>query len=335
MTKKYITIKILVITLIVFSPHWVKAHVKWFTTVEPEKKNLQDIINPLFMMVALLSAILLAILPFVLAKMTEWKWSQKTEARLKSYNNYSQYILKYGTAISLTLQILSGTLFAPEFPIQSEIIIWMIWGIIISLTIPHYIATKIGAFGILSLYSWLTIEKCFTCTIDYIFYVAIAIALFLSHTKKEKWGIPILYFGTGFSLCWVAIEKLVYPLMAVDVVIKHSVPTFGFTPDVFILLCAFIEIIIGYLLLIGILNRTLAVIVTIVFILTTLIFGIPEIIGHFMLHIVLIVFLIEGATDYPMPIKIHEKRIKQVFFIFINFFFMLFTMLSLYYVYMK
>lgn len=125
MIKKYITLNILVL-LIFFSPHWVQAHVKWFTTVVPEKKNLENIINPLFLIVALLSAIILAMLPFILAKMNEWKWAQKTEIRLKSYDTHTKYILKYGTAIALIIQILSGTIFAPEFPIKSEILTWII-----------------------------------------------------------------------------------------------------------------------------------------------------------------------------------------------------------------
>ncbi|WP_238174878.1 hypothetical protein [Bacillus thuringiensis] len=334
MIRKYITLNIIII-LICLSPHRTQAHVKWFTTIVPEKKNLEDIINPLFLIVALLSAVTIAILPFILAKMNECRWSQKIEIRLKSFDIYTNYILKYGTATALTIQILSGTIFAPEFPIQSGIIKVIILGIISLLIIPHYIGTTISALGIIGLYIWLTVDTGFLRTIDYIFYIAIAISLLLSHRKYKKISIPILYFGTGFSLFWVAIEKLVYPSMAMDILIKHYIPTFGFTPDIFIVLCAFIEIVIGYLLIIGILNRTLSIIVTTIFTLTTLIFGVIEVIGHFILHILLIIFLIEGAKDYPMPIRLHKNIISQVFFLFFNFFFLLFTMLTLYYISMN
>ncbi|EEM79981.1 hypothetical protein bthur0011_60870 [Bacillus thuringiensis serovar huazhongensis BGSC 4BD1] len=120
-----------------------------------------------------------------------------------------------------------------------------------------------------------------------------------------------------------------------DILIKHHIHTFGFTPDIFIVLCAFIEIVIGYLLIIGILNRTLSIIVTAIFTLTTLIFGVVEVFGHFILHILLIIFLIEGAKDYPMPIRLHKNIILQVFFLFFNFFFLLFTILTLYYISMN
>ncbi|TXR68244.1 hypothetical protein [Bacillus sp. AR18-7] len=158
------------------------------------------------------------------------------------------------------------------------------------------------------MFSWITLINCFACTIDYIFYIAISISLFFSNEKDKKWNIPTLYYFTGFSLCWVAIEKLIYLLMAIDVVVKHEVPTFGFS------------------LFIDILNRTLAVAITIIFILTTLIFGILEIVGH----IVLIVFLIEGTTHYPLLISRCKTRKQKIIFIVSSFFLGLFTMVFLY-----
>lgn len=332
MTKKPLYIIACLIPLFLFTPYFVNAHVKWFTTVEPVKSPIQDTVSIMFILVALLSATILTVLPFIITKMKRWIWAQKCEVKLQSYAPYSESILKYGTAIALIIQVLSGTIFALEFPTQSEIIIWVIWGIIIALIIPHDIATKVGSLGILCLFCWITIDNCLECTIDYIFYIAIAINLFFS-SKLKKWKIPILYFFTGFSLCWVAMEKVVYPLMAIDVVIKHEVPTFGFPPDVFVLLCAFIEFVIGYLLFIGILNRTLAVVVTTIFIMTSLLFGVTEIIGHFMLHIVLIIFLFEGTNNYSMPIKLCNNKTQQVVFIFVQFILGLLALLLLYYIF--
>src|SRR5690606_25325319 len=81
--------------------------------------------------------------------------------------------------------------------------------------------------------------------------------------------------------------KWVYPGMSLDIVVNHHVPTFGFAPAVFIVMAAFIEFVVGYLLVVGILNRVLGFVVTVIFILTTMLFGFTEIIGHFMIHIVL------------------------------------------------
>ncbi len=63
-------------------------------------------------------------------------------------------------------------------------------------------------------------------------------------------------------------------------------------------MAAFIEFVVGYLLVVGILNRVLGLVVTLIFIMTTMLFGFTEIIGHFMIHIVLFIFIIEGVSFY-------------------------------------
>ncbi|MFZ3590744.1 hypothetical protein ACOI1C_16195, partial [Bacillus sp. DJP31] len=65
-------------------------------------------------------------------------------------------------------------------------------------------------------------------------------------------GLPILYLGTGLSLCWIAVEKWVYPELTISIIQHHGVPKFGFPYDIFIVLAAFIEFIVGYLLVVGI-----------------------------------------------------------------------------------
>ena len=95
--------------------------------------------------------------------------------------------------------------------------------------------------------------------LDYGFYLAIIGVFLVGRTKLEKTGFPFLYLGTGLSLCWVAVEKWVYPYMTTDIIERHGVPTFGFAPELFVVLSAFIEFVVGYLLVVGILNRLLAV----------------------------------------------------------------------------
>ncbi|MEK3887842.1 hypothetical protein [Bacillus sp. FSL K6-3431] len=96
-------------------------------------------------------------------------------------------------------------------------------------------------------------------------------------------------------------------------------------------MAAIIEFIVGYLLVVRILNRVLGIVVTIIFILTTMLFGFTEIIGHFMIHIVLIIFIIEGVSFYNPPIKIHKSATDQFIFDFLNFLFVISTFLLIYY----
>lgn len=327
--KKIFALLIVIGTLM--SPFLTEAHVKWFTKVVPHKESIEHILSPLFMSLALIAAIVLASLTLLIPKTDGWKQIKKWDENLSSLRKYSRYILKYGTAIALIIQVSNGTLFAPELPINHSLAIVFTWISIGCLLIPHHIATKAGAAVLLGLFVYITLDHGIFYMLDYGFYIAIIGVLLIGKTKYEKIGFPFLYLGTGLSLCWVAVEKWVFPSMSLDIVVNHHVPTFGFEPSVFIVMAAFIEFVVGYLLVVGILNRVLGFVVTVIFILTTMLFGMKEVIGHFMVHIVLIIFIIEGVSFYNPPIKMHKTKIDQFIFVFLNFIFVLATFVLIYY----
>jgi len=83
---------------------------------------------------------------------------------------------------------------------------------------------------------------------------------------------------------------------------------------------AFVEFALGYLLIICLLQRPLALVITLVFFSTTLVFGKVEIIGHTLAHGALIVFLLEGPGKlYKAPIKFHDKLSLRTAFGAVNF----------------
>lgn len=329
MKKSFLSILFLII--IFLTPSFAGAHVKWFTKLEPEKISIEQILSPLFISVALLSAVILALLPQIMDKLLVIPFAKKLDTKLSDWRKYSRYILKYGTALCLTIQVISGTMFAPEFHIEHTWQMIFMWMTIGALVIPSNYATKLGATMMFILFSYIWINTGWFHMLDYGFYIAIIGVLLIGHTKFENWGFPFLYLGTGLSLCWVAVEKWVYPSMTLDIIHHHGVPTFGFDPVSFTVLAAFIEFLIGYLLVIGILNRLLGLVVTIVFVLTTMLFGVTEVIGHAMIHVILVIFIIEGVSFYQPPIKIHKTRWDQMIFVFLNFIFVLSTFLLIYY----
>jgi hypothetical protein len=316
---------------LILTPFYTQAHVKWFTEVAPQKETIENILSPLFMVLALVAAVVLASLTLIIPKTTEWPVIKKWDDFLSGFRKYSRYILKYGTAVALIIQIANGTLFAPEFHVDTVFMTVLVWLTIGLLLIPHHIATKIGAAILLYLFIHVTFDQGIFYMLDYGFYVAIIGVLLVGSTKLEKVGFPFLYLGTGLSLCWVAVEKWVYPTMSLDIVANHQVPTFGFEPAAFIVMAAFVEFVVGYLLVVGILNRVLGFIVTTIFILTTMLFGFTEVVGHFMIHIVLIIFIIEGVSFYNPPIKMHKTKTDQFIFVFLNFIFVLATFVLIYY----
>lgn len=333
MRKTYAAIFCLFLSMIaiVATPTIVEAHVKWFTEETPEKESIFHLMSPLFMSLAIFISLLLAALTQVLPALTNLKFLQKIDSKLDHLRKYSIIILKYGMAAAMLIQVLSGSRFVPEFEIQTQTETLLIWSSILLLLIPHHLATKAGALVILWLLVDLTIDVGLFHMLDYGFYLAIVGVLLLERTRLQKWGFPFLYLGTGLSLCWVAVEKWVYPTMALDIIKQHGVPTFGFAPETFIVMAAFIEFVVGYLLVVGILNRLLSFVLTGIFVSTTMLFGMTELVGHFMIHIILIIFIVEGVSFYHPPIAIHKSKLNQMVFVSLNFIFVLATIMLLYY----
>lgn len=135
----------------------------------------------------------------------------------------------------------------------------------------------------------------------------------------------------GFSLCWVALEKIVYPQWALYLLDQHPQLTLGLEMRFFLLAAAFVEFSLGYLLIINLLQRPLALVITIVFFLTTTVFGKLEVIGHTPIHAALIVFLLQGpGTTWQPPIACHRKLGLRTAFAAVNFALLLALLLPLY-----
>ncbi|MEC5423508.1 hypothetical protein QGM71_08365 [Virgibacillus sp. C22-A2] len=329
MNRRLLFITVLLCTML--APLISSAHVKWFTEEAASKESIVNILSPFFIAFALLVAIVLATIPQLLPSLMNLEIAKKIEEKLAGLRIYSGHLLKYGTALALAIQSFSGSMFAPEFSITEPSQQIAFWFAIVLLLIPHHYATKLASIVLLSLFIMVWSYTGWFHMLDYGFYMAIFFVLLVGKSKWENWGFPFLYLGTGLSLCWVAVEKWVYPAMTLDIIERHAVPTFGFEPSIFIVMAAFIEFVVGYLLVVGILNRLLAALVTILFILTSMLFGITEIIGHAMIHIILLIFIIEGVSFYYPPIKMHKSRIDQMIFVFLNFLFVLATFILIYF----
>jgi hypothetical protein len=313
------------------APLTVEAHVKWFTGLQPEKETMTAILSPLFMLLAFCISMLLALLTQLLPVLSDWKLMKTADHRLDQLRKYSVIILKYGMAAALMVQVLSGSLFVPEFEIQTQLQTILLWVSVALLLIPHHLATKAAALITLYLFIQVTATAGWFHMLDYGFYLAIIFALLVEKTRFAALGFPLLYLGTGLSLCWVAVEKWVYPAMAIDIIHGHGVPTFGFAPSAFVVMAAFIEFVVGYLLVVGILNRLLSLVLTGIFVSTTMLFGITELVGHFMIHVVLLIFIIEGVSFYEPPISMHKTKLNQMIFVSLNFIFVLSTFVLIYY----
>src|SRR5690606_15937572 len=118
----------------------------------------------------------------------------------------------------------------------------------------------------------------------------------------------------------VAFEKMIYPYWGLEVLASQPALTMGLPHDFFLLACAFIEFTLGYMLIICLLQRPLAAIITIVFFITTSFFGKTEVVGHTILHGALLVFIVKGpGHHYHAPIRFHKNLWMRNIFAIANF----------------
>ncbi|HEX6041646.1 MAG TPA: hypothetical protein VFZ20_26575, partial [Longimicrobium sp.] len=118
---------------------------------------------------------------------------------------------------------------------------------------------------------------------------------------------------------------------ALYVLDQHPQLALGFDVRFFLLGAAFVEFSLGYLLIINLLQRPLALVITLVFFTTTLVFGKLEVIGHTPIHAALVVFLLEGqGSVYRPPITFHKRMGLRTAFAAVNFAVLLAILLPLY-----
>ncbi|MFC4735014.1 DoxX family membrane protein [Bacillus daqingensis] len=317
--------------IIVLLPVSAAAHVKWFTEEEAERAPIEAIMSPAFMLTAILAAVLLSLLPGLLDAMKKRRPFVKLDKRIASLRHYTFTLLQYGTAAAFLIQFIQGGLFAPELLELQGVLAAVTAGMVVLLLIPLRVTVRIASGILIGLYSYSVMDFGWLHMLDYVFYLGIAFVLLFYKTRLQQWNYPVLYLTTGLSLCWVAAEKWVYPDMAENVILNHGVPTFGFSPDLFAMLTGFIEFTVGYLLIVGMLNRVLAVVLTGIFIGTAFLFGWLELVGHFPIHVILLTFIIEGSAFYRPPVAYHQRTWQKMVYVSVHFLFALALILLLYY----
>lgn len=281
------------------------AHVKWFShfTYADRPRTVAEVMTPTFLALALLSTVVIGALVFVDRWLRHTSFGQRTEAWLDRYRDESSVVLRVGAGATMLMAWQAGTLLAPELPAVSEAFGWLQFVVVLLLLIPQTVPLGGAVLGGLWLYA--AAKFGLFHLLDYAFYLGIAFALLVARSENERWralGLPALYLSVGFSLFWVALEKLVYPDWALYVLSQHPQLAMGFPLEFFLVGAAFVELSLGHLLILGLLGRSLALTITIVFMITSSVFGGKlEIMGHTPVHAALVVFILEGPGHVYRP----------------------------------
>ncbi|MBC1520290.1 hypothetical protein HB912_01360 [Listeria aquatica] len=274
----------------------VLGHVKWFTTVEPVRNSLAEIWNPATIFYFILSIIFIFF--FYLATPYLSKSTFLSGSSIQRVNR--ETVFRVGIGLAIAISMLTKHVLVPD--VGGSLILYILMGIAaLMLFIPTEITQITGLFSILLLFIWDVVELGIHCSIDYLFYIGIMITLFAFITDRNELKVRPLEILTGLSLLWVAAEKLVYSNMSLDIVHHYGLYTFGFSQEHFVVCAAFVEMVIGFVLITGYFRKIISFILTLVFLATNLIFGLSEILAHMPLHIIFIYLILNQEKIKNSP----------------------------------
>lgn len=303
--------------------HAAHAHVKWFSDYRYDQKPItfSELNTPTFWSLLLLSAVTIGALVVLNFYLARWAPYRQLNDRLASYADQAPLIIRIFAGASHLLAWQAGAMIAPELKIISP---WVGgFQYVIALLLLFRSTTWLAGIGMIAVYLTAATQYGFFHLLDYFSYLAAGYYLIVAYSKKSQLratGIPALYAGLGFTLCWVALEKFFYPGWGMQVLKQAQPLTMGLDPHFFLMGCAFVEFCLGYLLIICVLERPLALTITLVFFTTTSFFGKTELVGHNLIHGILIVFILVGPGRYfTPPIAFHKKLAMRIAFAVVNF----------------
>lgn len=310
------------------------AHVKWFSGFSFRDRPLtfSEVATPTFWVLAALSAAVVGAFVVLDRWLEKQPLYERFNRAVEQRRGKAGPILRAATGASLLLSWQADTLLAPDLALGAPWLGWVQFAAAVLLVFGRTV--PLAGLLVLGLYATAAVRHGLFYLFDYAVFAGVGYALLVSRARPERVrasALPALYATTGFSLCWLALEKLVYPGWVGYVVAQNPQLALGLDPAFFITAAAFVEFSLGFLLLVGVLSRALAVVITLVFLTTTLIFGKPEVIGHTILHGALLVFLLEGPGHaFRPPIALHRTTPWRVAFASVNLFVVLLLMLVVY-----
>lgn len=303
-------------------PSAAHAHVKWFSefSFADRPLRLAEAVTPTVVALLVFSMVVIGALVWVDRRVATSTWYERLDAWLASYRDRSLLVLRVGAGATLLLAWQDDSIFVPELAVPNAWVGWAQFGLALLLLSRR--TTPVAGAGLLALYAYGFALFRPLHMLDYVFFAGVGFYLLVASNPSERisaLGLPALYLSVGFSLCWVALEKLIYPDWGLYVLSQTPQLTLGFDIDFFLTAASFVEFSLGYLLIICLLQRPMALAITLVFFTTTLFFGKVEVIGHTLIHAALIVFLIEGpGTVYSAPYTFHKRPSLRTAFASVN-----------------
>ncbi len=309
------------------------GHVKWFSgyTFLDQPLTVGEALTPLFFGLTLLSVVVIGSGVLFEKKLQDSRWYQRANAFLGLFKKNSTLIIRIATGAVLLLSWQANTLLMPDLPVDASWITWYELVLAILLVIPRTVPWA-GAGLILLLGIGLLQFGAFHI-LDHTLFLGVGYFLLTSRVSsgmQKPNRYQVLYGTLGFTICWLAIEKIIYPQWGLAILEQNTQLALGFNHAFFLTSTAFVEFSLGFMLIIGLLSRPLAIIIPTVFLLTTLIFGKIEVIGHIMIYAILAVILLQPRDAYSGPRKFKRSTVRRLVHTTAQFAVLLLILISVY-----
>lgn len=320
--RRLLIIALLLVGLLTL-PTIAEAHVKWFSdfSFTDRPLPLSEAVTPLFLGMAALSFVVIGVLVIVDRSLETAPWYTRINNWLDARKDKAHLVMRVTTGATLLMSWQADALLVPELDIAGAWVGWFQFAIALLLLFRE--TTPVAGVGLVQLYLIGVTQYGIFYMLDYALFLGVAWFLIVNNLPNALMrgtGIPALYIAVGFSLIWVGLEKIIYPQWSFYILEQNPQLTLGFPVDFFLMAAAFVEIALGYLLVIGLLGRPLSLVITLVFFTTTLVFGKVEVIGHTIIHGALIAFLLQGPGEvYKTPVTLHERLPLRTAFASVNF----------------
>jgi len=304
-------------------------HVKWFThDYQWTPLPMAKVITPAFLFWMCFTLVVLLVLSLSNHWVERLQIVKKVHDLLNRLKPHTLLILRIGLGLGLSLQLFTGSYLAPTLVSDQ----WWVYAAlaIAILGLLHKKTLFVSGSILVLLYANMLATYGLFHALDYMFYVGIIYYLLVADTKWSYTATSVLYISTGLSLAWLAMEKMTLAKLACSIMHEYGLPTLGFTVEDFVLISAFIELGLAWAFIAGVMNRFTAVLLTGVFLSTTTYFGFTEIIGHLIVHTLLVMFIIEGNTRAKTLFEFHRSPWLRSLFVVINFCVLLFSLMAIY-----
>ena len=316
------------------SPSPAFAHVKWFSrfSFADTPRSLGEVATPTFLALGLLSVVVVGVLVPLDLWMERRAWYQSVNRWLADRAGQSRLVMRVGTGMVLLLAWQADLVLVPDLRIPAAWVGWLEFALAALLLFER--TTAVAGAGLLLLFGLGVRQAGLYYMLDYLLVVGVGYYLIATGMRDRRVvasALPALYATVGFSLCWVALEKMVWPDWGLYVLQENPQLALGLDLPFFLLAAAFIEFCLGYLLIINLLQRPMALVITLTFFTTTLVFGKTEVVGHTLIHAALVVFILEGpGTVFRPPIALHRRLGLRTAFAAVNLVILLAILLPLY-----